>query len=453
VSITGLLFMLAFFAGCYLALARHPIYGLVTYVAEYYLHPPSRWWGESLPDLRWSLLAAGVTALAVMIRKKPLAAQAAGVPLSHHRIFIGLILFVLWVALQSLWALDMDMHMELLSLFAKYVLLLALIYKCVDSEEHLRLFLWTHVLGCVYLGWIVLDANSGGRFEGFGGPDINESNAGALQIVTGVATAGALFLAGSARTKLIIIAALPLILNAFIATVSRSGFLEIIVAGVVYNLLAPKHRRKRVGVVSVIGVIGFLIIAGPTYWGRIDSLKYAGEQVDGMDTGASRIAIVKAQWEMFKAHPMGCGHRCTAVLSPSYMPDSLLTGEGENRARSSHNTFMSLLVEQGVFGVMFYVGMLGWIVARLISLRRVFRSQESLLAEFYPAVAASLCAILIGDMFVDYLRSEARIWFVALLMVLVKLAALEQPQETPTRAWSPGRPAHSTQSRISSGGA
>lgn len=54
-SLTSLLFLAAYFSGCIAALVRHPVYGLVTYVLMLYLHPPSRWWGEALPDLRWSL--------------------------------------------------------------------------------------------------------------------------------------------------------------------------------------------------------------------------------------------------------------------------------------------------------------------------------------------------------------------------------------------------------------
>ena len=38
-------------------------------------------------------------------------------------------------------------------------------------------------------------------------------------------------------------------------------------------------------------------------------------------------------------------------------------------------------------------------------------------------MAASLIAVFIGDLFVDYLKLEVRIWFLAFLMVLFKLEA------------------------------
>ncbi len=38
--------MVAFLGALVLALVRNPIYGLYAYIAEFYLHPPSRWWGH-----------------------------------------------------------------------------------------------------------------------------------------------------------------------------------------------------------------------------------------------------------------------------------------------------------------------------------------------------------------------------------------------------------------------
>src|SRR5215470_16251229 len=69
-SLPAALFLILFIAGCVLAFIRHPIYGLMTYVGEYFIHPPSRWWGQGLLlDVRWSVLAAGMTLLAVLIRR------------------------------------------------------------------------------------------------------------------------------------------------------------------------------------------------------------------------------------------------------------------------------------------------------------------------------------------------------------------------------------------------
>jgi O-antigen ligase len=420
-AIASLIFILAFASGCVLAFTRHPIYGLMTYVADVYLQPPSRWWGAAIPgNLRWSLIAAAVTALAVIVYKK----SDRKTSFFGHSVAAGLVLYILWLGIETFWAMDKTAHQELLGLVAKYALLVALIYKCVDSEKHLRYFCWTHVAGCFYLGWVAYTAYEGGRFEDFGGgAGITEANSGALQIVTGILVAGSLFLEGRTKEKLVLLAMIPFIVNALIVTVSRGGFLSMVVAGVVFNYFTPVRLRLPVRVLSVLALILFVMLTNPLYWSRIQSLQAAGAEVEGVDTGAGRLVLVEAQWRMFRGHPFGCGHRCTATLSPSYLDDSMLTGEGETRARSSHNTIMTMLVEQGIPGGAFYLLLLWWVASKLRVLARELRNKDGLLATMFPAVAAIVAAILVGDLFVDYLLFEARFWFVAITMVMLDLVA------------------------------
>jgi O-antigen ligase len=122
---------------------------------------------------------------------------------------------------------------------------------------------------------------------------------------------------------------------------------------------------------------------------------------------------------MFLNNPLGCGHRCTATLSPYYLDEEDLIGTDENRARSSHNTIMTLLVEQGIPGVAFYAALLIWLVTTAAKIRRLMSGSKSFSATALAAVAASLVAITIGDLFVDYLKFEIRIWFLALLSLLL----------------------------------
>ena len=65
-ALTALAFLMLFFGGLLLAFAIHPRFGLYTYLAVFYVHPPSRWWGDMLPDIRWSLVAAVVALLALI---------------------------------------------------------------------------------------------------------------------------------------------------------------------------------------------------------------------------------------------------------------------------------------------------------------------------------------------------------------------------------------------------
>jgi O-antigen ligase len=345
-------------------------------------------------------------------------------------VMIGLLLFIGWLAVQFFWALDLDLHTELFILTVKYTFLVALIYLCIETVHHLRIFLWTHTAGCFYLGIIVFTKYIGGRFEGFASPGVSEANVGALLIVTGIITTFVLFLSGRLFEKAVAIGFMPFTLNALVATISRSGFLALGIAGIIFNVFAPKKNIRVVRIFSITGLALLLLLANPVFWDRIGTILFAGEEIEGVDTGSSRLVLAQAQFEMFSDHPLGCGHRCTAVLSPAFLDDRYLTGPEGNRARSSHNTFMTLLVEQGVPGAIFYVLLLAWIVRTSLQLKETMRSTIGLVPYTYTAVVAILGAITVGDFFVDYLKFEARLWFVALLMVLVKFDAQDKLQES-----------------------
>lgn len=419
-SATALAFVLLFGAGTMLALVRHPIYGLMTYVGVFYVHPPSRWWGQGLLlDVRWSLLAAAVTLLALLIRR-----PMGGAPVLRSGAFWGYLVLIIWVALQSFWALDREAHADLLSYYMKFILVIVMICRCIETKEHLRLFLWCHILGCFYLGWLAFSSYAGGRLDGVGGPGINEANAAGLQMVTGILVAGSLFLAGNARVRAALLLAIPIMVNGLVTTISRSGFLAAGIGGVIYNMFTPARFRRPVRVLSVLGLILFGLLTNDIYWERIGTIKHKGEDVEGVDTGGGRLEIISAQIKMSKAHPLGCGHMCTTVLSPSYIEERFLTGG----FRASHNTFMTMLVDHGIVGAAFYVLMLVWIYRSLREVGRRLKSDDSFLATAFPAIAGVLAAITIGDLFVQYPKFEARFWFVSLLIVVLHLSGRKADQ-------------------------
>jgi len=144
--------------------------------------------------------------------------------------------------------------------------------------------------------------------------------------------------------------------------------------------------------------------------------------------------MIMINLEMFSDYPLGCGHRCTAVLSPLYMDEQFLTGPADNRARSSHSTYMTILVEQGIPGVIIYTILMLWAIRLIFRLRPRMRTSTNLLSTTYAATVAALAAIAVGDLFVDYLKFEARFWFIALLSVIDKLdkAAFVQDKNTLT---------------------
>lgn len=419
-SVTAIVFVAGFVIGSLLAIVRQPIYGLLVYIASLYFDPAGHWWGGgALANFRWELVAAAITFCATVIHRWRVPAS----PVFRSGAFWGLVSFIAWIAIQSSWALDPDSHRELLITWLKFLVVLVLICRCVDSWRSFRLVVWAQVVGTAYLGWLAYTTYTGGRFQGFANNALGEANYAALELVIGLILAAALFLAGKWRTRAVLLPPAALIANGIVTTVSRSGFLAAAAALLVFNLFTPKSMRARVGALAVLAAVLFLLLTTGNYWHRIQTIEYEGADVAGVDTGGGRLDIIKGQWQMFELHPLGCGAKCTNVLSPQFIPSRFLVG-GQ---RSSHNTFMSMLVDHGVPGGVFYLLLLAW---TYIALRRAARYtararretvDERFAAVILPALAAVMAAIVVGDLFVEYPKLEARVWFIGLLISFVHL--------------------------------
>jgi hypothetical protein len=414
-SLTGIAFLVAFGAGLLLALFRHPIYGLWTYLGAFYLHPPSRWWGEALPDYRWSLIAALVTLVAT-IRLPSSTTRPPWYDFWGARI---LIVYVVWMWIQTLWAVDSDLHLEGCILFTKYVVLLYLIYKTVTDKHMFELFSWGHILGCFYFGLTAFNLTVSGRLDSVGGPGINDANLLAMHQITGVAFAGFLFLGISGKRRWIALAAIPFILNSIIQTESRGAFLGLIGAGVAALYFGPRKSRKMIAGAMVLGAILFLWLTHAQFWDRMSTLTITTEAE--METSQrSRIALIRYGFVMAGDFPLGTGYRGHAALSAQYLPPWLLSGIPPRR--SAHDTFMSVLVEQGIPGAFLFVALLISVCGSLLSLKwRGGKITADGLGIYSASLGTAFMAVFVCGLFMSALNAEVQIWLLALMSVLKNL--------------------------------
>jgi len=119
-TLTGVLFMTLYLAGSVLAFVRHPIYGLMTYVGVFYLNPPCDGGGR-VTRSPLAVVASMVTLAAVLLRKE----KCNNIPIMRHGIMYLMIAFLLWIGIQSVWALDQDMHQEMISMYLKFMIVIS----------------------------------------------------------------------------------------------------------------------------------------------------------------------------------------------------------------------------------------------------------------------------------------------------------------------------------------
>lgn len=418
--LTAFAFLAAFSTLLGLALLRHPIFGLYAYLASFYVHPPSRWWAQNLPDLRWAFLAAGVTLLAILIHRGKLSTQRpAWLATLPGAVLVA---FVAWLWVQSLWALDGEAHLGASIQFTKYAAVFYFFYRLVDTPERIRDTLLAHVAGCAYLGVLahLSDNYVDGRLNGVGGPGIDDANTLGMFLGTGVVVAAMLALMERSWRRVFSILAGVVIFNGVVLAASRGAFLGVLVGGLGLVLMKPRQHRWLFWGFAIVAVVGAVSLMDQRFLDRVLSITEAVERTEEMDESAeSRWVVAGAQLKMFASHPFGTGHKGTAVLSPQYLDTKWLTrgtgGPDAQPIRSSHNTFLTLLVEQSIPGVVAYLLLVAWGMRSVLRMRGLQRIAMDVSAGYGGAAAAALGVVLAAGIFTDYLMAEVQIWMLALL--------------------------------------
>ena len=410
-------FVLFCIACSVLAFTRHPIYGLYFYLATTFVYPPARWWGSMLPDLRWALVAAVVTTLAVVFHRGKLNPKPVWISNGPAAL---LALYAAWMWLQTPWALDLDDHLNGTTVFTKSLLAFWFVYRVVDSKERVRDMLFAHVLGCGLLGIFARYAGrTGGRLDGVGGPMLDEANTLGMYLVTGAIVAIGLILTQSGWRRYVSLASLVLIANGVVLVNSRGAFLALVVGVLALAFCKAKQHRRMFWSFVLVGCLGLPLIVDRTFVERMFTIQDVASDSEDADTSArSRVVIAKAQLQMFLEHPLGTGFRGTAVLSPHYMDRRwLAAGDDDTAARSSHNTYLTALVEQGVPGAAMYAGLILWVAAAALRLRRLDRwKNDPELTTLGAALCAALLVVLTAGITADYLIKEVQFWLYAALV-------------------------------------
>jgi O-antigen ligase len=108
------------------------------------------------------------------------------------------------------------------------------------------------------------------------------------------------------------------------------------------------------------------------------------------------------------------------LLSPNYIPEQFLSETGR---RSSHNTFMAALVDQGFPGAILLLGIYLWAGRALVRLKRLDEQGLPLIFGIYrAAIGTALMSCLISGLFLNLLKTEVQIWLVALLASLIAIS-------------------------------
>jgi O-antigen ligase len=283
-----------------------------------------------------------------------------------------------------------------------------------------------HVMGCGLLGFYAhFTPRDGNRLDGVGGPGIDDANTLGMYLATGALAAMCLIMTQKGWRRWVALVALVLIGDGFVLANSRGAFLGLVAGGLAMAWCKAREHRRIFWVMALVGVMGFVVAIDKAFVERmftISDVTREDEEAEG--SARSRMVIYLAQLRMFADHPMGSGYRGTVVLSPRYLERQYLTGGGsdDEAARSSHNTFMTTLVEQGIPGAILFICLLFWLFNSMLRIRRASRAgADPIVVTCATACAAGLVAVMMAGIAADYLMAEVQFWLLAALVAALQL--------------------------------
>ncbi len=410
-SISAIVFAILYFGGLLLTL-YNPVFGVLTYVFEWHNHPPYQFWGDQLPDLRWSLTPALFTLISLIINRKKLPQLAS----FNYRPFIWMLFYILNAFLVSATvAVNPEESYIKAELLLKLGVLYFLMTQIIRTERDYRWLIWVIILCVGNMGRLAYDMGSH-RDLGFKLPGSSEANALSAHMMAILPFFMFYFMDGNRWQKLLLLVMIPFVLNAVVLANSRGTFLGL-VAIAIFTLIWTRGKvRLRVVGVLIITALIFFQLTNQDFWERqktISAEKEGGKPV-------TRIVLWKGAINIFRQNVFGIGGNGFPEVGVKYVDKELAAKMVEEGNKAVHNTFLQVLVEWGIIGFVFFILFLAHSFWLLVRVKRVaLRVPE--LRYFYneaTAVQLALIGIAVAGSFHNRQYAELITWLCAFAAIL-----------------------------------
>jgi O-antigen ligase len=326
-----------------------------------------------------------------------------------------------WAFASVLWAADEQVARAGVVRLVQLLVLAIIVAVAVRDAADLRLVALGFVAGAVLttvMPLVGIGSSTGAGTGRFGGDLGNPNNLAAVLLP---ALALTVFMAlGTARVggRILLLACAAVLTYGFLRTESRGGLVGLLAMTVAAALLAGPVRRQVATALALVATLGvvFFAVAAPAARHHVTDFSAADT------TGRSDLWALATN--MAANHPIqGIGLDNFGVVSPAYL-DSPVDVERADLVLDGtqvHNTYLNMLTELGVVGLLAFLGLVGGAVALGLSslggLSRTERADELL--------ARGVVVGAIG-MFVSYgffsAQFEKQFWIV--LGMLVALPGL-----------------------------
>jgi len=278
-----------------------------------------------------------------------------------------MILFAMWAAVSYLWSVDPEETLVAASSYRQLLVMVWLIWELSYRAREQTRLMQAYILGTFVSGidtiYLFLSHHEA-AYQRYTGSGLNPND---LALIMALSIPTSYYLLVQSKGWIVWVYRLQLLLagTAILLSAARGGFLAGVVAFSIVPLTYVRlSRRRRIATLltTALVICGGLAFLPSSSWERLSTIP--NELRQGTLTG--RTVIWTAGWELFRMHPfLGVG--------AAGFRDSVSRALSEPIV--AHNTFLSVLVEQGVIGFTLFcalLGVLGLSVSAMPSLPRRF---------------------------------------------------------------------------------
>jgi O-antigen ligase len=303
------------------------------------------------------MVAVGLGALAIFERGK-IRRPAAG--------HIVLALFVLLAALSYMWSLypegTLIQVFSYIQLFAMVWLIWELAPRVREQMRLMQAYVFGTLVSAIDTLYLFL-SHQESVYQRYAGAKLDANDLG---LIMALSIPMSYYLLIENKGWMVWVYRVQLILagTTILLTASRGATLATLVAlSIVPLTQARLTARQRIALIVTVSLLvyGVVLFVPSTSWERLSTLPTELEQ--GTLTG--RTIIWRAGWEIFRAHPfLGIGANAFRLIVSRVLAEPIRLEE-RDPAPPAHNTFLSVLVEQGVIGFAVFCALLGVLAASL----------------------------------------------------------------------------------------
>ncbi len=385
-----------------------------------YMAPHRLGWGFAT-NLPFASLVGGVTLIALLFSKEP-----KRIPLTP--ITIVLLLFIGWMVITTLFAIDRGASMPQLTKVLKIQLMTFLTLMLFNHRERIHGLVWVIVISLGFYGVKggIFTLITGGQFHVVGPPGsfIVGNTSLALALVMIFPLMRYLQLQSNNKwIKRVFFIAMGFTALAILGSYSRGGFLAIIAMG---GFMLLRSKKRGMMVVILVLTIPVALAFMPDRWmGRMQTVQTYEEDSSAM----GRITAWVFAIEMAKGRFLGGGFDSfTPTNYYIYAPDIVETimEKADGRFQGAHSIYFAVLGEHGFIGLFLFLGLgfVSWRTGTWIMKNTKGIDSLSWARDLAGMIQVSFVGYAVGGAFLSLAYFDLVYHLVALL-VLVKLQVVQ----------------------------